>query len=84
LFIFGVFGFLLVRGFRKPGTPAVIMNIPFVWALLVSAFIGGATELAQGWLIPLRTASWYDFLADVAGALAGISVIGLHRYLKRE
>jgi VanZ family protein len=35
--------------------------------LLVSVSLAAIIELGQGWLLPARTASWYDFLADMVG-----------------
>ncbi len=42
-----------------------------VWVLLFAVFYGGAMELIQE-NFTCRTGDWYDFLADVAGALAGV------------
>jgi len=71
LFIFLVFVFLLVRGFRMEGTPARIRRNPVTIALTLAITIGGATEIMQGLIIPMRYASPYDFLANVAGSILG-------------
>jgi VanZ family protein len=47
---------------------------PIVWfPLVIVLLIGGAEELYQT-LIPDRSASLYDFLADMCGALLGIKL----------
>ncbi|MEI8005585.1 MAG: VanZ family protein [Bacteroidota bacterium] len=84
LFIFAVFAFLLVNGFRKPGSPSFIIKYALLLAMLISIFIGGTTELLQGWIIPLRTADWKDFYADGIGTLTVIVALWAHRFLKQE
>jgi VanZ family protein len=71
LFIFFVFVFLLVRGFRKEGTPPLIRRNGVTIGLTLAFTIGGVTEIMQGLIIPMRYASPYDFLANVAGSLLG-------------
>lgn len=84
LFIFAVFAFLLVDGFRKQGNPPFTINFALLLAMLVSIFIGGATELLQGWFIPLRSAEWKDFYADSAGTLIVIIALWGHKFLGNE
>ena len=84
LFIFAVFAFLLIQGFRKKDSPATVQKYALLWAILICLFIGGSTELLQGWVIPLRTADWYDFFADSAGTLGVVAALGAHRFLLSE
>ena len=71
LFIFMVFVFLMVRGFRMDGNPPVFRRNPVTIALTFAISIGGLTEIMQGLVIPMRTASPYDFIANVAGSSIG-------------
>jgi VanZ family protein len=84
LFIFAVFAFLLIQGFRKQDSPATVQKYALLWAILIGLFIGGSTELLQGWVIPLRAADWYDFFADSAGTLAVIIALWAHKFLGSE
>jgi len=85
LFIFAVFAFLLVNGFRKQGSPSAIRKYALLLAILVSVFIGGATELLQGYFTHLlRTAEWKDFYADSAGTICVVIVLWVHKYLISE
>lgn len=81
LFIFSVFTFLLISGFRKEGNPGFVISYAILITLAISLGIGGATELLQGWLIPGRTADWKDFLADTVGTLSVIVAMQSHRFL---
>ena len=74
LFIFGIFAFLLIHGFKKPGSPPAVIRYAMLIAFFISIFTGGATELIQGWCIPFRTAEWGDFFADAVGTLAGVGI----------
>jgi VanZ family protein len=70
IFIFAVYVFLSIRGFRK--TPQMFFhNNPVLLAINFGVFFGGATELMQGWFIPNRVASIYDFIANLAGCFLG-------------
>ena len=71
IFIFAVFFFLLVRGFRNENTPAFIIRNPIIVAFLISLFVAGLTELLQEFVIPKRVASPWDFIANVAGCFLG-------------
>lgn len=62
--LFAVLAFLVLRSLRAAGP------IPRVWrvaVVVVVALYGGLTEWVQASL-PARTASWGDFVADLAGA----------------
>lgn len=54
-----------------PGNPPVIQRNPITVALTIAVTIGGLTEVMQGLIIPLRTSSPYDFIANVAGSALG-------------
>jgi len=71
ILIFLVFGFLLIRGFKMEGNPPVIRRNPVTIALTIAISIGGLTELLQGLIIPMRTSSPYDFIANSAGSILG-------------
>jgi VanZ family protein len=71
LFIFLVFVFLLIRGFRMEGSPVIVRSHALTLALTLAVTIGGATEIMQGLIIPMRVASPWDFLANVAGSILG-------------
>ncbi|MEI6889867.1 MAG: VanZ family protein [Bacteroidales bacterium] len=84
LFIFTVFTFLLISGFRKQESPEVFRNFAMLWAIAISLFVGGTTELLQGWLIPMRTADWKDFYADGFGTLMVVIALRSHAFLSEE
>ena len=84
LFIFLVFVFLLVRGFRMDGTPSMVRRNPVTIALTLAITIGGATEIMQGLVIPMRVASPYDFLANVAGSILGAILFLLWERRKKK
>ena len=79
LFIFLVFVFLLIRGFRKEGTPRVIVRNAIAIALTLGITVGGITEVMQGTIVAMRTGSPYDFLANVTGCLLGWAVFSLFK-----
>lgn len=71
LFIFGVFVFLQLRGFiLQPVFPSIRKNAVMV-SMLIGLSLAAGTELLQNYVIPLRIGSIYDFIANVAGCLAG-------------
>jgi len=55
-----------------------------LWAIAISLFVGGTTELLQGWLIPMRTADWKDFYADGFGTLMVVIALRSHAFLSEE
>ncbi|MFH1298173.1 MAG: VanZ family protein [Bacteroidota bacterium] len=75
LFVFAVFFILLIRSFRNPGTPSQVTRNQVFFAFLISMFLAGATELLQEFVIPLRVASIWDFIANLAGCLAGWGIM---------
>ena len=79
LVIFSIFVFLLILGFRKEGTPQLILRNPVAIALTLGITIGAITEIIQGTIIPMRAASPYDFLANVAGCMLGWAMFSLFK-----
>jgi len=75
IFVFGVLSLLLLFSFRKPGTPEFIQHHPLLISFLVSLFVAGTTELLQEFLIPMRTGSIWDFIANMAGCLLGWGIL---------
>lgn len=71
ILIFLVFVFLMIRGFKMPGTPPVIFRNTVTVAMTIAISIGGLTEIMQGMIIPMRIASPYDFIANVSGSALG-------------
>ncbi len=71
LFIFLVFVFLMIRGFYRAGTPPVIRRNAITVALTLAITIGGLTEVIQGYFIPMRVGSPYDFIANTVGSALG-------------
>jgi len=71
VFMFGVFVFLLLRGFQKPGTPFWISRRIAITAILIGIILAGITELYQNLSFINRSASPWDFVANTIGCLAG-------------
>lgn len=58
--------------------PLQRLHLP-VWliVLLTSIIIGGLIEILQFAITNYRSASWFDFLADITGAIAGVLAYGM-------
>jgi VanZ family protein len=69
---FGEYAILALLAFRaiRSVNRQLPVWVTFAITLLGVAFLGGADELYQR-LIPFRDSSWFDFLADLSGGLAG-------------
>jgi len=74
LIVFAVFYFLLIRSFRTPGTPSGVTRNPVLFAFLICGFVAASTELLQAFVIPMRTASIWDFVANMIGCFVGWGV----------
>lgn len=50
---------------------------PLLWiiALTIPILYGGVLELIQGLYCYPRTASWWDWLADIAGTIVGVCLV---------
>jgi VanZ family protein len=79
LFMFMVFVFLLADGMRREGNPLYLMKHPVLIAMVLGVALGGLTELMQGYLIPMRIGSPWDFIANTAGCLVGWALFRLYR-----
>lgn len=64
------------------------VNMPFMFigAVIVPILYGGLIEILQDNCFPPRSGDWFDFIADVLGALSAIPVIVYFRLflLKRQ
>ena len=56
----------------------------YLRAVFVSGLHGGATEVMQGTLVQGRTADWFDWLADLLGALLAIGLVSWARRRARS
>ena len=77
--MYACFAFLCIWGYRKQfiANEKDYRVKALILAAVISILYGGLTELMQENLIPSRTGSWYDFLADTLGTFLGISVFRL-------
>lgn len=75
IFVFAVFYILLILSFRSPGTPSAVANNPVLFALLICLFVAGSTELLQAYVVPMRTASVWDFIANMVGCFVGWGIM---------
>jgi VanZ family protein len=69
--MFGVFSFLLMKGFRRQDNPEFVIRHAELLMLIVSLPLGVILELAQQYLVTNRNGSLYDYIADVAGIFIG-------------
>ena len=85
IFMYAGFAFLCIWGYRQPYTSGdhSYRKRALLLTCLISILYGGLTEIIQENLIPTRTGSWYDFIADVIGTLLGISIFRFF-YRKRK
>ena len=70
------FAFITLWGYRKPycdnGQAYRKKAIGLVF--IISIVFGALTEVMQEYLIPTRTGSVYDWIADVIGSLLGVTI----------
>ena len=83
--MYAVFAFLCIWGYRQPyvTNDRSYRKKALLLACIISIFYGGLTEIIQEILVPSRTGSWYDFIADAIGTLLGISVFRIF-YRKKK
>ena len=70
---YAVLAFFASRAFWY-SSRTYLQNLWFVWAFLFVAFVAAADEYNQSFN-PLRTASGYDTLIDMAGGLSAIAAL---------
>jgi|WetSurMetagenome_2_1015567.scaffolds.fasta_scaffold455388_2 VanZ family protein len=69
--MFGVFSFLLLRGFRRQDNPEFVIRHAAILMLIIALPLGAMLELTQAYLIPNRTGSPFDFIANAVGVGLG-------------
>lgn len=71
LFIFGVYAYLLIAGFRKQKAGLITREYAVLSSLLIGMVFAIFTEAMQKFVIPGRNGNYFDFLADILGLLLG-------------
>jgi VanZ family protein len=66
-----ILALLLVKPLRRLQLPV------WVIVLVISVLIGGLIEILQYAITNLRSASWFDFFADIAGTITGLLTYGM-------
>ena len=71
------FVFFSVWGYREPYSQrGKAYRKKVLWiALAIGIAYGALTEVMQEFLIPLRTGSVYDWIADVIGSIFGLIIV---------
>ena len=79
ILMYATFAFLCIWGYRQPYTERDdnYRKKALRLTCIISILYGGLTELIQETLIPTRTGSWFDLLADAIGSILGISIFYL-------
>jgi len=72
LIMFGVLGFLFVRGLVKQYSTSSVRYI-LVIAFIIGVIIGGLTEIMQDYIFTGRDGNVFDFYADSIGSIIGIT-----------
>lgn len=72
--MYAAFAFITLWGYRKPYQEnGKSYQAKALWVtLLVSVVFGAVTEIMQETLIPSRSGSVYDWIADVIGSVIGV------------
>ncbi len=68
LIIYTILGFFLAGGFQEKD----------LFAIIIGMLYGISDEIHQSF-IPLRTCSFYDWLADAAGIILGVLIFSMWR-----
>lgn len=76
---YAVLGCLCYRAFRRAGGPFAA-EYAAIFAIAAASLYGASDEVHQAF-VPLRTASWSDWVADTAGGAIG--AIGYRRVVER-
>lgn len=73
LILFGVYAYLMAKGFRKQVTYSILKENPLISSIIVGIVFAIFTEVMQRFVIPGRNGNVYDFAADVLGTFLGIA-----------
>ncbi|WP_029906076.1 VanZ family protein [Prevotella sp. 10(H)] len=73
LMYFGLAGVASINYIYYKKGHIIILKL-IVFAILIPIVYGGLIEIIQAEYFPERSGDWYDFLADVLGALASLPV----------
>ena len=76
LFMYLGFAFITLWGYRKPYREnGPTYRKKALWLVLAISIVYGAlTEIMQEYLIPTRTGSVYDWIADNLGSIIGVTI----------
>ena len=74
--VFAVLGFLLIVGFIKQHSIAILHNRPLLSSFLLVGLLGSGIEVCQAF-IPGRSVDVIDLSADLTGGLVGIFIFYL-------
>lgn len=70
--IFFVLVILLINGFGRQSSFALLRESPMITAFVLAAAYGGIIEILQGAIFEERTADVFDFIANSFGACVGL------------
>ena len=82
IFIFAVLVALMMRGFILHEGKAVSRDLAVLISINTGILLGALTELMQKYIVPCRSASIYDFIADSVGCFIGWWLFSI--WLKRR
>jgi VanZ family protein len=74
IFLYGVFFSLLLKSTAKQLNTAVLGIMHILILLTVGIIFAGLTEILQAIMFINRDGSLYDFIANVIGCLAGLTI----------
>ena len=75
--IFMLLEILFLRGFRLQRSFPALQKYAVVIVTLFCILYGGALEVMQALFFSERSADWFDFIANSAGCLIGLSIYGV-------
>lgn len=84
LFIFGVYAYLLIVGFRKHKPGSFLSENAVLSSLMIGMVFAFFTEVMQRFVIPGRNGSYLDFLADVLGLALGYMIWSIVRRIDKK
>jgi len=67
--LYFILSLLLIKPLSKSGLPAILPIIAY------TVILGGGLELLQAFFTVSRSGSWFDLLADIIGAMAGVGIL---------